>query len=77
MGRRTSVYLSTALEAAIAKDGRSLSEILWSGIYAAQTGTPNAETPARTHTADGPPECPHPPGRVFKGLCYQCGKPVS
>ena len=22
-------------------------------------------------------ECPHPRGRVIKGFCYRCGKPVS
>lgn len=79
-GRRTSVYLTEDLAAAVDALGVPLPDLIREAV-AARTGTrPVIRTPAQVPaqvpaqpSRPGTADCPHPEGRVIKGLCNACG----
>lgn len=86
VGKRTSVYLSDDLAAAVAGSGVPLAELIRRGlgaparrparpeappaVEAPGPGAPSAKAPARRR-------CPHPGTRVIGGWCGPCGALVE
>lgn len=79
MGKRTSIYLTTELAAAISASGKPLAELLWRGLDSLPLAD-QAElrlTPGEVQQLEAALDCPHPRARVHKGLCGLCGTNVS
>lgn len=83
MGRRTSVYLSDGLAAAVAESGVPLAELVCRGLGAGSAAeSPPGEPPAAAapRVAVGRAQrrrCPHPGTRVIGGWCRECGVVVE
>jgi hypothetical protein len=78
MGKRTSVYLTDELAAAVKASGVPLAELVRRGLAATPmlpfddqpADGPSGDRPAPDNAGDA---CAHPPGRILKGLCMACG----
>jgi hypothetical protein len=88
VGKRTSVYLSDDLAAAVRASGVPLGELIRRGLEAdigraiAQTAAAAQEpVPAAAVAVTTPPKarrrCPHPGTRVIGGWCGECGVVVE
>lgn len=90
VGKRTSVYLSDGLAAAVEASGVPLAELIRRGLGAPlppAAAVPARPAPARPRSAELPPagpvrpaarrRCPHPGTRVIGGWCRQCDAMVE
>jgi hypothetical protein len=82
VGKRTSVYLSDGLAAAVSASGVPLAELIRRGLGAGSTAEPPPGEPAAPAAPRVPADrtrrrCRHPGTRVIGGWCRKCGVVVE
>ena len=85
MGKKTSVYLSDEQAERLRASSLPLAEVIRRGLDAVAPEQPDLEAMLRRIIREelaavvpaASDDCPHPPARINKGLCGNCGTYVG